>query len=231
MRTNSNILLACLAGSDLFAGLVVHPVAIAVELKRILGDGPCTLEKVSAVALVGVSCSSFNHLLLIGIDHYVAIKRPLRYREIVPNRRIKIGVFSSWVVALLATIEQLVLAVVDSKNNIYLAYVQVTDILSAIVGLLYIAVMSYIYGYIFLETRRQKKRLQTEQLTQEEAKRVKKDNSSLHPSNHSGCVNIILFVISSTSFSDSFFATHSKPKCYVCSVELVYNFHNVGLSF
>ena len=47
-------------------------------------------------------------------------------------------------------------------------------------GIVYIAGICYCYAYIFSETRRQKKRLKTEQLPQEEAERVKKDNKAAH---------------------------------------------------
>ena len=42
----------------------------------------------------------------------------------------------------------------------------------------YIAVIIYSNCYMFLETRRQKKRLRTEQLPNEEAKRIKKDSKA-----------------------------------------------------
>jgi len=51
LRTNSNILLACLAGADLLTGLVAMPIAFVVEMKRILDTGPfCALEKAYTVA-------------------------------------------------------------------------------------------------------------------------------------------------------------------------------------
>ena len=45
-----------------------------------------------------------------------------------------------------------------------------------ILGFLYICIVTYTYCYIFSETRRQLKRLQSEQVSQEEAKRMKKEN-------------------------------------------------------
>ena len=44
LQTTSNILLACLAGTDLLAGLVVEPLVIAVNVQRIFGVQPfCAL--------------------------------------------------------------------------------------------------------------------------------------------------------------------------------------------
>ena len=179
LRTNSNILLACLAGSDLLAGLICHPVAIAVELKRILGDAPfCSLEKVIGIALVQVSCASLNLLLLIGIDRYVAVKHALRYRHIVTKRRMKAGVFSASVITGVFTIHEIILAAIDSETKTFSDYMNAASITLGIIGFLYICAIGYIYVYIFRESRRQSKRLQTEQLSQEEAKRLKKNRKA-----------------------------------------------------
>ena len=75
LRTKSNTLLACLAGTDLLTGLVVQPIAIAVDMKRILGVGPfCVLEKLYQIALSTAGLTSSSHLFLISIDRYIAIK-------------------------------------------------------------------------------------------------------------------------------------------------------------
>lgn len=181
LHTNSNILLACLAGTDLFAGLVVQPIAIAVEVKRAFGIDPfCTLEKVYSVTLYGLICASFSHLLLITIDRYIAIKHALRYQEIVTKQRIKKGVLVAWTITAFVAIEDLVLAIIESGTEFYSVTWTLAAVLGIVFGLAYIVGISYCYVYIFSETQRQKKRLQTEQLTQQEAKRVKKDNKAAH---------------------------------------------------
>ena len=78
------------------------------------------------------------------------------------------------------TIQEIVLAVIDSETKTYAVFWTFTDVTTSIIGLTCIAGICYCYVYIFSETRRQKKRLQTEQLSQEEAKRVKKDNRAAH---------------------------------------------------
>ena len=110
LQTNSNILLACLAATDLLTGLVVQPIAITVELRRILGVGPfCTVEKMFVVCSSLIGITSFSHLVLISIDRYIAIKDPLRYKNIVTKKWIRIGVLLAWVVPLLATTQEIAL--------------------------------------------------------------------------------------------------------------------------
>ena len=182
LQSNSNILLACLAGTDLLAGLVAEPIAIAVEVKRAFGLEPfCTVETVCAILALCAPCyASFSHLVLISIDRYIATKDALRYREIVTKQRIKNGVLVAWAITVALTIQEIVLAVIDSDTETYSLFWTLTAVITSIICLTYIAGICYCYVYIFSETRRQKKRLQTEQLSQEEAKRVKKDNKAAH---------------------------------------------------
>lgn len=179
LRTNSNKLVAWLAGTDFISGLVVQPIGIAVELKRILSDGPfCTSEKASWVVSLGSGFITLGNLALISIDRYVSIKHPLRYRTIITKKRVQTGLLLVWAIGILVTIQEITLAVKDSGTELYLLYIKVKDVILAIVGSIGIAVIIYTYCYIFSETRRQNKRVQAEQLSQEEAKRVKKEKKA-----------------------------------------------------
>jgi len=87
LQSNSNILLACLAGSDLFTGMVGLPVAVAVNVKRAFAIEPfCALEAVHFITLYGPSYVSMDHLVVISVDRYIAIKDALRYRVIVTKQ-------------------------------------------------------------------------------------------------------------------------------------------------
>ena len=177
LRTNTTMVLACLAVSDLIAGLIVQPVGIAVDVKRIINEGPfCTLEKIYQAGVLGASFGSISHLALISLERYIgfAIKQPLRYEDIVTKRRLTTGVILAWAIPLVAAIQEIVLASIDSNTNIYSVYLNVTGILFAIIVVIGMAAIGYRNGYIFSETKRQK-RIKTEQISSEEAKRIKKD--------------------------------------------------------
>ena len=179
LRTNSNILVACLAGVHLLGGLVGQAIAIAVELKRILGDGPfCGIEKAHMVAKVGGAFFVLGTLVLISIDRYVSVKHPLRYRTIVTKRRLVTGLLLAWGIGLLLTTQEIVVAAIDSGTELFVQYLKVKDIILVLVCSFDIAVIIYTYCYIFSETRRQNKRLKTEQLSQEEANRLKTENKA-----------------------------------------------------
>ncbi|CAH3180539.1 unnamed protein product [Porites lobata] len=197
LRKNSTILLASLAGADLLTGLVVLPFAFSLDLKRLLAqdeitfhlrileisscvgfDSFCLLEKAFTVTLAMVTYASISHLVIISIDRYIAIKYPLRYQEIVTETRIIFSIVLDWGFTLLVTINELVLALIDSES-IYSLYMHVNTIIQIVIGTLFIVVISLSYGYIYSETRRQVKRLLYEQLPQEEIQRIKKDRKAV----------------------------------------------------
>ena len=121
--------------------------------------------------------NSFSHLVLIGIDRFIAVKKPLRYQIIVTRQRVKIGVILAWAFTFCFRIPDFILFGISSKQDAYF-YKKILSVIFSIIGMLYIVVIAYMYGYIYSESRRQKKRLKSEQLTQEEARKVKKDNKA-----------------------------------------------------
>ena len=119
LQTPSNILLASMAGTDLFTGLIVQPIAVAVHLKRILSDGPfCTLETVYMQLWSGSALNSFSHLVLISFDRFIAVKKPLRYQNIVTRQRVTIGAILAWAFTFCYTISDLILFAIGSKQQI-----------------------------------------------------------------------------------------------------------------
>ena len=149
LQNNSTILLASLAGADLLTGLVVLPFAFSLDLKRLLGfDSFCSLEKAFTVTLAMVTYASLGHLVVISIDRFIAIKYPLRYLDIVTEERIKISIILAWAIALIMTISELVLALIDSKS-IYSIHSIVNSLTQSVTGILFIITISLSYGYIY----------------------------------------------------------------------------------
>lgn len=180
LRSNSNILLTCLAGTDLQTGLIAQPVTIAIDIERVLGVGTfCSSErKLANITFGGVCLASFFHLALVCVDRYVATRHPLRYQELVTPQRIVFSVLLAWTVTVFRMTVELVFAVIDSESELYSSFSKGKDIVMTIIFWVCLAFIVYTYGYIYSETRRQKKRLETEQLSHEEAQRRKKNKKA-----------------------------------------------------
>ena len=179
LQSKSNVHVAGLAVTDLLNGLVNHDIVIALQLTRIFSDGTfCSLEKASSVALSGSFFLSLGNFVLISIDRYFFIKHSLRYTTIVTKQRIKTSLLLAWAVGLLVTIHELTMAVIDSGTDLYFVYLKVIYFIMSMFTLVAIGVIGYTYCYIFSESRRQKKRLLTEQLPEEEAKKLKEESKA-----------------------------------------------------
>ena len=163
LRNKSSIFLACLAGADLLTGLVGQPIRIAVEVERILKKGNfCgALERVSFVSVGCHIFATLTHLVLITIDRCIAVKKPVRYRDIVTTRRVIYGVLSVWGFTIYVTIQESILAALNRASDIYNVYNNVSFSTLTTFGLICIVFIVGIYLYIFSETRRQQ-RTQTE---------------------------------------------------------------------
>ena len=153
LRTPSNILLASMAGTDLFTGLVVQPIVVAVHVKRIFSDGPfCILQTVYEQLWFGSGITSFSHLVLISIDRFIAVKKPLRYQDIVTKQRVTIGAILAWTFTFCLIIEELnILFAIGSKQQVYF-YGEIQGVILSIMGMFYIVVIAYIL-VIFIQSQ------------------------------------------------------------------------------
>lgn len=181
LRSNTNVLLACMAVVDCFTGAIVQPMGIVQEVKNILGNRlvSCCLQKIHTAASAAVNFASINHLVVISIERYIAIRCPLRYPNIVTTQWIRNGVLLAWAFALFTTTQTTVSYAVEN-TAIYSDYLQAMRVTFIIAGVLYMAVIGYTNVYIFFQTRRHKRRIQFEQVTQQEAERLKKDHRAFH---------------------------------------------------
>ena len=121
LQNKTTILLACLAGADFLTGLLGQPIRIATEVHRILKRGTfcSTLERVSTLSLIWHKFATLTHLVLITVhvDRYIAIKKPLRYRDIVTTRRVTVAVLSVWTFAIFVVISEVILSAVNSGKT------------------------------------------------------------------------------------------------------------------
>ena len=103
LRTKSNITLACLATTDFMVGLVIQPLQIAFDsncfLLKSQENNFCTLTKVLITASNKCLAASFNHLLLMSAERYVAIKHPFTYENKVTEVRVIIASGLAWAAA------------------------------------------------------------------------------------------------------------------------------------
>ena len=102
LQSKYNILLACLAGTDLLVGAASNPSFIVGQIYVIKGlslTEYCRYHKESHLIFYIPNFAPLYNLTLISIERFVAIKYTFRYMTIVTVLRLKITVVSSWVIA------------------------------------------------------------------------------------------------------------------------------------
>ena len=101
LQSKYNILLACLAGTDLLVGTASQPTFIAGQIYVIKGFSLteyCRYRKETNTLYTIPILVSLYHLTLISMERFVTMKYTLRYVTIVTGLRFKIAVVSSWVI-------------------------------------------------------------------------------------------------------------------------------------
>ena len=164
LQINSNILLACLAATDAFTGLLVQPSFILVIILKLCGTNNPTITIFHNTTIRVAFVISSLHLILVTFERLMAIKFTMHYPYIITKKNIKVAVIVFWVTALsILVLRQMVL------SNVLTA-------LSLFPCVLFV-VISYVI--LYRETRRHEKKIKTQQLPQEEVERFTKESKAL----------------------------------------------------
>ena len=170
LQTSYNIVLACLAATDLVVGAIVQPSFIVGETFLITG---ATLMEYCAhynrsIFLFLVPCLASLHLLaLLSIERYLAMKYSLRYQEIITKFRLTIAVISCWVAAVIPSI--FVITATLSYQALAIAVFLVCSSLVAII---------YCHISVYFVTRRHMHQIKTEQVSQDAKRKFLEDKKA-----------------------------------------------------
>ena len=105
LRTNSNILLACLAVGDALTGLFSQPSYVLWRIFLIFGlSSSETLKKVNVIVMTTLAYASCLHLMLITFERLIAIKFTMQYSKVINDNKLKITVLLIWSISLMCRI-------------------------------------------------------------------------------------------------------------------------------
>ena len=172
LQSNANILLACLAATDALTGVLSQPSFVAWKISQLIGffisSGPFGGFGNNAF-IRGLSVCSSLHLVLVTCDRLIAIKFTMKYYEIVTKQNIKVAVISCWVFYVSCEFFKRI-KITSKFSDLLVAVVLIACILFVVV--------------FYLETRRHKKMIKTQQLLQDEVDRFAKESKALKTTVH-----------------------------------------------
>ena len=172
LQSKYNILLACLAGTDLIVGAGSQPSFIAGQIYVIKGLSLieyCRYHKKTYLIFLTPIRVSLFHLALISMERFVAIKYTFRYITIVTEFRLKMAVVSSWVIACCPAILQ----------NLSEEFDIFTRVANAFLGCFSISLLLYCHFSVYFVTRRHEEKIKCEQVSPQAAADFAKEKKAL----------------------------------------------------
>ena len=100
LRTNSNILLACLAVTDSLTGLLGQPLFVLTKIFQLFGlSDSGTVENCYFTTVVVIVTASYFHLMLVTLERLIAIKFTMQYPNFITDEKMKRAVLVVWILA------------------------------------------------------------------------------------------------------------------------------------
>ena len=172
LQSKYNILLACLAVTDLLVGAASQPTFIAGQIYVIKGlslTEHCRfLQETNSMFMIPPFASLF-HLTLISIERFVALKYTFSYMTIVTGLRLKIAVVSSWVIACFPGL----------LRSLYEEYVNKVKFTLFPFIVLNLSLILFCHISVYFVTRRHEKQIKCEQVSPQAAANFAKEKKAL----------------------------------------------------
>ena len=166
LQSKHNILLACLAVTDLLVGIGAQPPFIVQEISVLVSGSPslaCSIDDVVQLTILTLCLVSVLHLALISIERFVAIKYSLRYESIVTTFRLTVAVGCCWlVITMFFVVKILKLIAFPPFIFVFVSF----------------AVIIFCHTYVYFVCRRHSIKIKSEQVSQEATAKFLKERKA-----------------------------------------------------
>ena len=168
LQSYPNILLACLAVTDVLTGLISQPSFILYGTFQLLNMRNSGI--IVEVSLRILSLCSVLHLMFITCDRLIAIKFTLRYPRPVTTQSIKVAVITVWIVSFISGVSRTI-------NDESITVISDLSVASICVSCILFIVCSYVI--LYREILRHQQKIKIKQIPQEELERFEKEHKAL----------------------------------------------------
>ncbi|XP_068756795.1 adenosine receptor A2a-like [Montipora capricornis] len=169
LQNNGNIMLACLAVTDVLTGLISQPSFILWKTASLLGsDNAKVFVAIHRLCIIVLTYSSALHLMMVVGEKMIAIKYPFWYPSLMTTRNMKLGVLFCWVYS---SSFGLPIQLIRGSGALY--FISASHIFFACV--VFVSTSNVI---LYFETRRHHKMIKAQQLPQEQVETFLKENKA-----------------------------------------------------
>ena len=169
LQSYPNILLGCLAATDVLTGLTVQPLFILWKSLELLGISYWFVQDCHNSLLRILSVCSCLHLTLLTFERLIAINFTMRYPYLVTTKNIKVAVTAFWILTLSSELLRLLVTGANIMFNLAAGLILFSCVLF----------ISFTYIILYRETLRHRKKIKNQQLPQKEVERFLKDSKAL----------------------------------------------------
>ncbi|XP_078367426.1 beta-4C adrenergic receptor-like [Oculina patagonica] len=212
LRTLSNLFLTSLAAADFLVGLVIEPVWISIRQVAYTADHLQTYGKAIDYLWIHTTVATSFNLCCVTLDRNIAICHPLRYEDIVTDRRCYVPIATVWFMSLVLPCSRFLVTDAKGQEALWLSFLIITMLVPMII-------------FVFCSIRNfkaaavQSRRISNNTLRnhdQDDAKRRKKNFKAVKTiSIVVGLLIICWLPVLVTSFVDFFDETSSFPMVWI----------------
>ncbi|CAH3117997.1 unnamed protein product, partial [Pocillopora meandrina] len=144
-----------MAIADLIISSLSMPITVAVAvvfLHHFSIKNFCELDYINLIILYFAGSSTLYHLAVIAWERNVAITRPLEYRNLITNTRVKRYAVFSWLLALLTIVPTYIL----EGAGVDYFFIEIVNTVVALPSLGCVIAIPYFYAKVFLRVRKRK---------------------------------------------------------------------------
>ena len=154
LHSPSNILVSCLAVTDLLTGLITQPLFILSHIARIKGlrDFYCYTTLGFSISVAISSITSFLLFSVVSVNRFLVLHLHLRYKELVTNRRVIFVVVCCWI-----------MCIVEASFTITYGFYEIHFEILVMILTIGVAVTVTAYMKIFFVIRKYEKKSHVEQ--------------------------------------------------------------------
>lgn len=172
LQTKANVLLACLAVTDVFTGFIAPPSFILWKALQFAGlPEKDHIGIFHSSLLRGLSICSALHLMLVTCERLIAIRFTYQHPYLVTARNIKVTVIGFWIISIFYVI----LGLIDVETEAVTLSFEFLAVLIVISCVIFIASA---YTIMYREIRRHQKKIKNQQLPQGEEQRFARENKA-----------------------------------------------------
>ena len=133
LRTISNLFLTSLAAADFLVGLVIDPVWISIRYTAYNPDHWQTHGKAIDYLWIHTTVATTFSLCCVTLDRHIAIFYPLRYEDIVTDRRCYVLIATVWIMSLVLPCSRFLISDVTGQSTLYMFFTVITVLIPMII--------------------------------------------------------------------------------------------------